>query len=157
MNDAAAGIQITKGDNEFLFEDGGVCEVDLRVFGFNENTTREEFGPLALITHSFIATPMANNEDIFRKQMCESGSLNQASMLNIIINERDVLDKVLSVEADDAQRKCVHLSGKSLFMKQLTYKGEDFSDDWQTSGQFKPDPYKYVLVSDIEQIACNDN
>jgi len=155
MSDDSEGIKIIKGNNDFLFEDGGDFSVDLRVFGFNENKIGEHYGPLTLITHFFIASPMAENEAIFSRQMCESGSVNQASMLNIIVENEDVLKKIETIEEDKTARKCVRVAAKSLFLKRLLYDGEDITHGWRTTGKFRSDPYKYVLVSDIKQITCH--
>jgi len=97
---------------------------------------------------------MAENEAVFSRQMCERSSLNQASMVNIIVENEDVLKMIATIEADETARKCVRVAAKSLFLKRLLYDGKDITKGWRTTGKFHSDPYKYVLVSDVRQIPC---
>ena len=147
-------IRAEKPNNTYIFADNGDTRAELRVFGFNEDTLgNAEMGPHAIITHLFIVSPMADNEEIFRKQFCEKSSFDQASMVNIIAADPKVYKKVELFRKSKDERKCARLTGKSLLQRQELYKGEELKDTYVTS-TMPYDAQKFILLSDIEPIAC---
>lgn len=147
-------IRAEKPNNTYIFADNGDTRAELRVFGFNDEPLgHAEMGPHAIITHLFIVSPMADNEEIFRQQFCEKSSFDQASMVNIIAADPKVHKKVELFRKSKDERKCVRLTGKSLLQKQEFYKGEELKDAYVTS-TMPYDAQKFILLSDIEPVAC---
>ena len=146
-------VVMTKGDNRFVATKSEQFNADLRVYGFNENKD-SKMGPWSIITHFFIASPLQNNEMVFKRLGCEKTALQNATMIQIIAEESDLKNKIAELKNSKDRRNCVSITGTSLTIKEYTYKGENRTDGWRTTGKFKSDPYVMVLLKGIAEVKC---
>jgi hypothetical protein len=71
-------LLMDKGRNKMELERLGDVKVDLRVFGLadSSNATGGNIGPFVFISHMVLATPLADNEAVFDKYLCERKSVD---------------------------------------------------------------------------------
>lgn len=144
------GLRLVRGEYEFRFSDKGEFEVELRVFGVNPNT--EQRGPFAAVSHMLVATPTARMEGVFRRQLCEKAAVGEASLVQIMAADEAVGSRLEEIGA--GQRPCMRLTGRSLHLDELLYRGQVLTMDGHTSGGFQSDPETYVLLETVEEAAC---
>lgn len=142
-------VEITNKHNKFLLSQSPEFSLDLRVWGYDENNASADDGPDSIVTHFLVATPVNVGDDIYLK------SLDRASLLQIIANDRGLRNKVKKQAMASCSRGCVRITGRELYVLEYVHKGEKQNpQDWQMMGQFATDPRKMILLTDIENVPC---
>lgn len=155
ITESGENIEITNKNNKFLLSQSPEFSLDLRVFGYNENDASVDEGPFSVITHFFVATPLDVNEEVFDKYLCERKSLEKASLIQIIVDDSELRNKIKKLEKAANPRGCARITGRGLYLLEYTYKEEKRNPQgWQMMGQFATEPRKMILLTDIEDVPC---
>ncbi len=151
---ANGDIVITKADTKLTFTDQGDFSTDLRIFGKSGFDGDAGSDPAP---HPLLATPMAENAQVFNKFMCEINSLKSASLINVIPATAKLLRTVSSFKGGD-ERSCFNLVGKSLYLKGINPEASDFMNVrtqlLQANAQFGFEPKKYIFMTELTPIDC---
>jgi len=158
---SSANVETT-ADGTLLMKNGswnmelvrlGDVKADLRVFGADRNNTSGNIGPFAFISHLVFATPLATNEAVFDKYLCERKSVDQAALIQVII-EDEKLDAEIENIKQMEDRSCARLEGTSYKIARVLEDGNDITDTMQFSPPPNSDPWKIVMVKGIYPINC---
>ena len=85
---------------------------------------------------------------------CATRAMGQGTQ--IVAVEKDLQKRINAIEAQGAERTCVRIYATTLTIEEYRLKGKDLTRGWRTwGGGPKTDPYKIVLLSDIEEIYCD--
>jgi hypothetical protein len=152
----------TSADGTLLMNNGpwsmelarlGDVKADLRVFGADRNATSGNVGSFAFISHLVFATPLAANEAVFDKYLCERKSVDQAALIQVIAEDERLDAQIASIgQAQD--RGCARLEGTSYRIARVLEDGKDITDTMRFSPPPNSDPWKIVLVKGIHSIDC---
>ncbi|MCK4837202.1 MAG: hypothetical protein KAS94_00280 [Desulfobulbaceae bacterium] len=149
-------IVITKSTTELTFDDLGDFSADLRVFGNAgmDMDTEKELAPYPLL-----ATPMAENAEVFNKFMCEINSLQNSSLINVIPATSSLLRKFKSMDGGSGDgRSCFNLVGKALYLKEVNPEAKVMMDMrgrlMRGIKQFNSDPERFIYVTELTDIEC---
>ncbi|MCI5123402.1 MAG: hypothetical protein D3925_02725 [Candidatus Electrothrix sp. AR5] len=133
-------IVFENGDNTFAGEIVSSYNEKLRIYGINNNDSGD-WSPIAYAKFMFVASPFIGDTDT-----CEENSASQAPILNIIVDDVKLLDKIGKLKMVDGRRKATVI-GDNIYIKKFTYKGEDHTGALKKQG--KIDPRNAILVREI--------
>ena len=133
-------IVIKSGDNKFIAEITSDYKQNLRIYGINDNDA-QGWSPLAYTTYILIASPFKGNP-----KTCEGPDAANAPLLNIIVENKDVKNKMEKLKKVQGYRAAT-LIGKNIRIKKFFYKNEDHSD--ALAAQDRLDPHNAIMINDI--------
>lgn len=148
-------LLMEKGRNKMELERLGEVKVDLRVFGLADGNTatRGKIGPFVFISHMVFATPLAENEAVFAKYLCERTSVDQAALIQLITDDEKLDAKIENLRKIEG-RRCARVEGISYEIARFFVDGEDITETMQFSSTPNSDPWKIIKVTGIDAIDC---
>lgn len=135
-----SSLTINNGDNKFIAEITSDYKENLRIYGINDNNMSGWF-PLAYAAYIFVAGPFTGNA-----KNCERNDADSAPLLNIIVENKDIKDKIEKLKKMEGRRTAI-IIGKNITIKKFFYKDEDHTDALQI--QPRCDPHYAIMITDI--------
>lgn len=146
-------LLLEKGRNKMELEELGEVTVDLRLFGAQPNKDTGGVGPFVFVSHMVFATPLATNEAIFDKFLCERKSVDKASLIQLIISDNEI-ESIFENIAEIEGRRCARLEGVSYEISRFFLDEEDITESMQFTPAPNSDPWKMLKVTGLSRIDC---
>lgn len=137
---AGKNITLKNGDNKFNAEIISDYKENLRIYGINDNPSNG-WSPIAYGTYILVASPFSGNT-----KGCEMTDAANAPFLNIIVEEKNIKNKINALKNTKGRRTAV-IIGKRIAIKKFFYKNEDHSGALNPQG--KLDPRNAIIVTDV--------
>lgn len=149
--DNGSVITMSNGDVKGEFTRIGDFEIELRVFGTSSDITKS--GPFALMTDMIFASSRDQANSSFNRFLCEKGSVGEASLIQLIVNDPQSRGHINELESNSNQRNCAYLSGTSYHLDRVFINGDELKG-LQFTSSAKSDPYKFIKVDEFRLIPC---